>query len=274
MERLSKTLYCYRILKRREARKEVVMHYYTGKPCVHGHDALRLTSTGECVVCGPIRRQRWMEKGNREASNAKMRERNRRSAETFTHLSKTDLKKYLGWLEATGFIESKGSALKNKHPYYRTGEICWNNHYSVFSTRSYKNKCLHCKREETLNKPKVKNPRTDAQRAKTRETTKTWAANNPEKYAWMRTKQNIFRHKRLRDATPKWLTAEQKDTMQQIYKERDFLKEQTGQDYHVDHIIPIRNKIVCGLHVPWNLRVVSKEVNKTKANKYEGEYVS
>lgn len=73
-------------------------------------------------------------------------------------------------------------------------------------------------------------------------------------------------------ATPRWLSEDQIVEMKEIYKLRETLTNETGILHHVDHIVPLRGETVCGLHVPWNLRVIPATENLSKRNKLIGEY--
>lgn len=79
------------------------------------------------------------------------------------------------------------------------------------------------------------------------------------------------RNKRLAEATPPWLTDEQRTQIDYTYWHAKDATAVTGEPYHVDHILPLRGKSVCGLHVPWNLRVVPAEINLRKHTSIEGQ---
>ena len=66
-----------------------------------------------------------------------------------------------------------------------------------------------------------------------------------------------------RYAMPFWAD---KSAIKEIYNEAKILTKNTGVEYHVDHIIPIRHPLVCGLHVEHNLRVITKSENSQKSN--------
>lgn len=70
-------------------------------------------------------------------------------------------------------------------------------------------------------------------------------------------------------ASPRWLSVEQKMQIAEIYAACALRTAETGVKHEVDHIIPLRNKSVCGLHVPWNLQVIPAHKNRSKSNSFE-----
>ena len=86
---------------------------------------------------------------------------------------------------------------------------------------------------------------------------------NPDLYKTL----TSFRRRRFRDATPPWLTRKQKSEIRQLYQIAVTMSKTTGEQYVVDHIVPLQSHEVCGLHVPWNLRVITQEENLKKSNK-------
>lgn len=76
-----------------------------------------------------------------------------------------------------------------------------------------------------------------------------------------------LRRRRFRLATPKWLTAEHKMEIRLKYRLAIELSRRTGIRHAVDHIVPLQGEEVCGLHVPWNLEVITQEENLKKYNR-------
>jgi tRNA nucleotidyltransferase/poly(A) polymerase len=79
--------------------------------------------------------------------------------------------------------------------------------------------------------------------------------------------QNKRRATKL-NATPKWLTDFDYDYMLSIYTQAKQLEILDGIERHVDHIVPLRGKNVSGLHVPWNLQILTATENISKNNKF------
>lgn len=68
----------------------------------------------------------------------------------------------------------------------------------------------------------------------------------------------------VKQATPTWAD---KRLIRMIYDKCQRMTEVKGEMHHVDHIVPIQSPVVCGLHVPWNLRIVPAGDNLSKSNK-------
>jgi len=76
------------------------------------------------------------------------------------------------------------------------------------------------------------------------------------------------RYARKCNATPKWLTEQQDLKIKLYYKVAKALENMDGVKRHVDHIVPLKGKGVRGLHVPWNLQILTAEQNTSKSNSY------
>ena len=97
------------------------------------------------------------------------------------------------------------------------------------------------------------------------EQARKYAAENP---AWKAAHCAKRRSRKLR-ACPLWLTQEQLNEIEQFYQQAKTLFKETGIPHHVDHIVPLQGKSVSGLHVPWNLQVITASANSKKSNHFE-----
>lgn len=78
------------------------------------------------------------------------------------------------------------------------------------------------------------------------------------------------REEAIKNATPNCQTAEQRKAVRDLELERNRLNLRDGKNtWHLDHVIPLQNKHVCGLHVAWNLDVIPSRDNLEKSNKFE-----
>jgi 5-methylcytosine-specific restriction endonuclease McrA len=183
------------------------------------------------------------------------------------------------------YPKTRKEAKETGNKYYFTGLPCTRGHIAL---RKTKGACVECMKEDWAldNEKRKEKPKSEAAKAagkryyeKNKEAVIARAAarspeerrkarnkhkeNNPELYKAL----TSVRKRRHRNATPPWITKEQKLQIRQMYIQAQKLTKMTGERYVVDHIIPLINDAVCGLHVPWNLRVMTQEENLKKSNK-------
>lgn len=145
-------------------------------------------------------------------------------------------------------------------------------HKNVASSDGKTNTCKDCKKElrkkyytenkqkelsnsrayQKYNYDKLKEHRQDNLIIFRRASSK-WRKNNKEAN---RFKRSLERARKLK-ATPKWANLKR---IKEIY-------ENCPKGHHVDHIIPLKGKEICGLHIETNLQYLPAKENLKKGNK-------
>ena len=270
------------IITRKEAKAAGSTKYFTGKPCSYGHVSQRNTASGMCCQCASEqakakRRARGL-KGPHRPDNFRQRivaatslPRRVFTPAYFTgkpckhgHIAwrvgkhgvciacrnqRQEAKRLADERKRIEAAEKKRAALQNVHgreivyraeakergaATYFTGEACPHGHFAERITGS--GQCVTCAASYYRN----------------------------DKAAYVARAAARRKHQRL--ATLSHLT---KDDFRPIYEERARISKETGIVHHVDHIVPIKNDQVCGLHVPWNLQIITARENLSKHNSFQ-----
>lgn len=86
-----------------------------------------------------------------------------------------------------------------------------------------------------------------------------WQVANPGKHCEIQ----VRRYASIKSSVPVWADASE---IEKIYRTAAAMRK-SGVDVHVDHIVPLRSKLVCGLHVPANLQIIDRIANLIKNNR-------
>ena len=232
-----------KVVLRSEAKQLGLTRYFTGKPCKHNHVSERLTSDGGCIACKSKRQSLYWR------TSDKARAKDKRS--------------YAKRKQNPEFLAKKSAAVLDA--YYADHEFGKERLRQSHAKKLAKNPNFYAELY-AANKEKIL------------ENSKAYyQANAEERKAkqrlWSKTNRGTanalskrYKLKKI-NATPAWLSESQLLHIKCKYQLAAMLNIHGVEAWHVDHIVPIRGKDVCGLHVPWNLRVIPAKDNMTKGNR-------
>ena len=220
------------IISRKQARALGLKHYFTGKPCKHGHLLKRWTNSAKCVRCALD-----LSKNSRMKKPELYRGIARRTREKHLDARRADT---LRWL--------------NAHPEKRrAANLAYEERHKLKRRAATKE---YSKRPEAIRRRNERNKqRYAANRDKERARHAAQYRANPARF----NERRAFRRARKRQATPPWVDRKK---LREIYVEA----KRIGMT--VDHVIPLQHPLVCGLHVPWNLQFLTREENTRKGNRF------
>jgi hypothetical protein len=92
-----------------------------------------------------------------------------------------------------------------------------------------------------------------------------WEKANPDKVSANRRKGAAKVRAAKLQRTPEYSS---NSALKDIYGQAGLLSKTTGTPYEVDHVIPLQGETVSGLHVPGNLMIVPKGLNRSKTNAF------
>lgn len=98
-------------------------------------------------------------------------------------------------------------------------------------------------------------------KARAKELGPAWVAKNPDKVC---ARSNRHRAAKIR-AIPAWADHL---AIAAVYRVCAATSRSTGIPHHVDHIVPLQSKAVCGLHVADNLQIIVGRENQSKGARY------
>jgi hypothetical protein len=232
-----------KIITRKEAKEQNLKRYFTGNPCKNNHISERRIANGACLVC----------------ENEEQRRNQQSRSNRFRTKHGDKFREY----QRNWYHQNKESATNTRKRYYHR------NASKILSRMRQYN------REYRLKNPGYFTAWWKENKVKVNHYGKQpYAVENRKK--WNRENKGLKnyytrnRQTQIKQATSSWADIE---AIKKIYIEASLLCEHTGEEYHVDHVIPLQGKNVCGLHVETNLQIIPKQQNLEKSNSFFPEDV-
>jgi hypothetical protein len=146
--------------------------------------------------------------------------------------------------------KTRKEAQDNNSKFFLSDSICKRKHESIRYTNS--NSCVECQKLRSQKAQRRRKKWTARKKIEARFGRKLSISEINSRVAFYE------RQKLIQKATPKWVN---KIEIQNIYGN-------CPKGYHVDHIVPLKGKFVCGLHVENNLQYLPAIENIAKGNRF------
>ena len=261
------------LIGRSEALSKGLKWFYTGKTCIYGHVSKRYVSTWHCFECNQAKRNfrprggwYWIRHGGaRAAGNTPeyntwlgMRSRCDNSYHIeFKRYGARGISVCERWKTFANFLADMGQRPPghsidriNSDGNYEPGNCRWATRIEqARNKRTSKLLTLNGETHHVLEWAERLNLSINTIRARLRYEGDVTQALRPSR--------RLLFGMRLR-ATPPWVDH---DALKAVYRKAK------RRRLTVDHIVPLLNPNVCGLHVPWNLQLLTKSENSRKGNK-------
>lgn len=238
-------------VSRKEAKSLGLAFYYPGKPCKNGHVS-PIRVGGKCLDCdkdAQLARRNAMSESEYAAMREGLRERSREWSR----------KK----LADDAYREARNKRVRERYandPEFKARTKA--NDAARWKSMSEDKKRAQYERVRKYLDARKRTPEGYAIYKANLMKLKAWQSENPE-----RVKARSRRYAmQKRKAAPPWLTEAMWDAMGAMYVEAARLSRETGEPREVDHVVPLCGKRVCGLHVPWNLQILTRKENLSKGS--------
>ena len=163
-------------------------------------------------------------------------------------------------------------------PRYFTGILCKRGHLSErYAVGGHCVECDNQRERDVVERRSATKKYYETNKQKCMESSKTWRIKAGKSYEYTKRHRaknpgiiqssNAKRRSSKMLRTPPWLNAGHFFEIDCIYKYCAGLR-QAGLNYEVDHIGPLQGNSVSGLHVPWNLQVITAFENGSKGNSF------
>lgn len=234
------------IISRAEAKAQGLKYYFTGKPCKRGLVEIRSVSNRHCQ-CRSCKAERLdcVKKHYENESNRKRKyvaEANRRKADP-TNRGRNNERQRKYREKNLDMINAKRRKRYKENPQH------YRNLTNQYSSRN----------RDVLSQKQREN------RAKNPDREKEYRVKYREKHNELVAK----RRAEQRQAIPSWFNEFDEFAFQQAYELAALRQQETGIEWHVDHMIPLRARKCCGLHCADNIQVIPAVMNLEKNNKMQ-----